>query len=268
MRIRPAAVAGQFYPHNPMELRSFISQALNTAGCKPDTDSSIPKALIVPHAGYVYSGLTAAYAYAAVKNSGIRRVVLLGPAHRVAFYGIALPDSEAFETPLGKILLDTESMQTIQKLPHVGINNTAHALEHSLEVQLPFLQSVFENLALIPLCIGSVGVDHVAELMERLWDDEDTLFVISSDLSHFHSYKEARELDQRSIDLILNMQPYLSHEQACGATGINALLSIASKRGMQPYLLNYCNSGDTAGDKDRVVGYASVAFSESTVVTL
>lgn len=263
MRIRPAAVAGQFYPHNPLDLRSFIAQAMDDASHNLGTDFTKPKALIVPHAGYIYSGFTAAYAYAAVKNAGIKRVVLLGPAHRVAFYGMALPDSEAFATPLGEVLLDKESMQVVQNFPHVGINDAAHALEHSLEVQLPFLQFVLEDMELIPLCIGSVEVEYVAELMERLWDYEDTLFVISSDLSHFHPYEEARALDRQSIDLILNMQPDLSHEQACGATGINALLSIAKKRGMQARLLDYRNSGDTAGDKSRVVGYTSVVFSES-----
>ena len=183
-------------------------------------------------------------------------------------YGMALPECEAFATPLGDVLLDRESMQAVQKLPHVGINDAAHALEHSLEVQLPFLQAVFEDMELVPVCIGSVEADHVAELMENLWDDENTLFVISSDLSHFHPYEEARELDRQSIELILNMQPDLSHEQACGATGINALLSIAKKRGMQARLLDYRNSGDTAGDKGRVVGYASVAFSESGAIAL
>jgi AmmeMemoRadiSam system protein B len=268
MRIRSAAVAGHFYPHNPMELRSFIAQALDAAGRNLGTDFSRPKALIVPHAGYIYSGLTAAYAYAAVKKTNIKRVVLLGPAHRVPFYGIALPDSEAFATPLGAVLLDGVGMQVVRSLPHVVINDAVHALEHSLEVQLPFLQSVFEDMELIPLCIGSVGADHVAELMERLWDEKDTLFVISSDLSHFHPYEEARELDRQSIELILNMQPDLNHEQACGATGINALLIVAKKRGMQVQLLDYRNSGDTAGDKGRVVGYASVAFSESGAMAL
>ncbi len=263
MRIRPAAVAGQFYPHSPLELRSFIDQAMDVARSVPGTDFTTPKALIVPHAGYMYSGFTAAYAYAAVKNAAIKRVVLFGPAHRVAFYGMALPDSEAFATPLGEVLLDRESMQAVKTLPHVGINDAAHALEHSLEVQLPFLQAVFEDIELVPLCIGSVEADHVAEVMERLWGEEDTLFVISSDLSHFHPYEEARELDRQSIELILNMQASLSHEQACGATGVNALLSVAKKRGMHAQLLDYRNSGDTAGDKSGVVGYASVAFFES-----
>jgi AmmeMemoRadiSam system protein B len=263
MRIRPAAVAGQFYPHSPSELRSFITQVLDTADRNSGSDFVSPKALIVPHAGYIYSGLTAAYAYAAVKSVEVKRVVLLGPAHRVPFYGMALPDSEAFATPLGEVLLDGECMRKVQDLPYVAVYDEAHILEHSLEVQLPFLQSVFKDLLLIPLCIGSVEAHHVTKFMEQLWDYEDTLFVISSDLSHFHPYEEARELDRQAIDLILNMQTGLSHEQACGATGINALLSIARRHGMQVRLLDYRNSGDTAGDKRRVVGYASIAFSES-----
>jgi len=263
MRIRPAAVAGQFYPHSPSELRLFITQALNTADRNLGSDFGIPKALIVPHAGYIYSGFTAAYAYAAAKSVEIKRVVLLGPAHRIPFYGMALPDSEAFSTPLGEVLLDRKGMREAQDLPHVAVYDRAHTLEHSLEVQLPFLQTVFKNLVLIPICIGSAEAHYVAGFMERFWDDEGTLFVISSDLSHFHPYEEAGELDRQAIDLILNVQAGLSHEQACGATGINALLSIARKRSMQARLLDYRNSGDTAGDKSRVVGYASIAFSES-----
>jgi len=262
LRIRPAAVSNMFYPEDAGELSSFISYALESVSAGLIDDLPAFKAIIVPHAGYIYSGFTAAHAYAAVKNAGIRRVILFGPAHRVAFYGIALPDSEAFATPLGEVLLDKQGMQEAQTLPHVGVNDAAHALEHSLEVQLPFLQAVFEDIKLIPLCIGSVEVDHVVEVMECLWGDGDTLFVISSDLSHFHPYEEARKLDRQSIDLILNMQASLSHEQACGATGINALLTVAKKRGMQARLLDYRNSGDTAGDKNGVVGYASVAFSD------
>lgn len=251
-----------FYPEDVKELSSFIARALEGASTGLVEDLPACKAIIVPHAGYIYSGSTAAHAYAAVKDAGIKRVVLFGPAHRVAFHGMALPDSEAFATPLGEVPLDREGMQLVQTLSHVGVNDAAHALEHSLEVQLPFLQTVFEEIKLIPLCIGAVEADHVAEVMEHLWGDEDTLFVISSDLSHFHPYEEARELDRQSIDLILNMQACLSHEQACGATGINALLTVAKARGMQARLLYYRNSGDTAGDKNSVVGYASVAFSE------
>jgi len=262
MRIRSAAVAGQFYPHNPVELRSFIAQALDVASRNPGADSAVPKALIVPHAGYIYSGLTAAYAYTAVKSAGIKRVVLLGPAHRVPFYGMSLPDCDAFETPLGEVRLDLEAMQQALSQLDVQVNDAAHAQEHSLEVQLPFLQMVLAPFKLVPLCIGAVEPDAVARVIEALWGDEETLFVISSDLSHFHPYEEARELDRQSIELILNIQTGLSHEQACGATGINALLGIAKKHGMQARLLDYRNSGDTAGDKSRVVGYASVAFSE------
>ena len=263
MLVRPAAVADMFYPGDAGELASFISRALAQATAELTEDLPVPKAVIVPHAGYIYSGPVAAVAYAALNKSNINRVVLLGPAHRIPFYGMAVPDCTAFATPLGEVRLDSEAMQQALSLPDVQVNDAAHALEHSLEVQLPFLQMVLEQFELVPLCIGAVESDVVARVIETLWGDEGTLFVVSSDLSHYHPYAAARELDRQSIAQILNMQAGLSHNQACGATGINALLAVAQKRGMRARLLDYRNSGDTAGDKSRVVGYASVAFSES-----
>jgi len=263
MPVRPAAVADLFYPGDAGELASFISRALAQATAELTENSPVPKAIIVPHAGYIYSGSVAAAAYATLNKANISRVVLLGPAHRVPFYGMALPDSDAFATPLGEVQLDLESMQQALLLPAVQVNGDAHALEHSLEVQLPFLQMVLARFELVPLCIGTVETDAVARVIEALWGDERTLFVISSDLSHFHSYQEAGELDRQSIEQILNIQAGLSHQQACGATGINALLAVARKHSMQVRLLDYRNSGDTAGDKSRVVGYASLACFET-----
>ena len=263
MQIRPSAVAGQFYPGNPLELRKFIEQVLAEANLDMPKSKAPPKALIVPHAGYVYSGPTAAYAYALLQESSIRRVVLFGPSHRVPFYGLALPDAERFRTPLGDVDLDVEAMQTANSLPNVGIYAEGHALEHSLEVQLPFLQVVVGDFSLLPLCIGAVEPEHVATVIDKFWDDEQTLFLISSDLSHYHPYEEARTLDQESIDMMLALNPGISHEQACGATGINALLQVAKQRQVQIRLLDYRNSGDTAGDREHVVGYASMALFEA-----
>ncbi|MDQ6982850.1 MAG: AmmeMemoRadiSam system protein B [Mariprofundus sp.] len=259
MSVRPAAVAGLFYPGDARQLNTFISTILSDATARLPEALPIPKAIIVPHAGYVYSGPTAGFSYAALKGGMINRVVVLGPAHRVPFYGMALPGHDKFSTPLGDIRIDAEGMQNLMTLPEVQVNDAAHAQEHSIEVQLPFLQTVLGDFSLLPICIGSVQPDAVARVIEELWDGS-TLFVVSSDLSHYHSYDEAGVLDRQSIDTALEMRDELNHEQACGATGINALTEIARRHGLTAQLLDYRNSGDTAGDRDRVVGYASIAF--------
>jgi len=262
MSVRPAAVANLFYPGDVRALTSLIAAALRDGTAQLPESLPVPKAIIVPHAGYIYSGPTAGFAYAALKQANIKRVVLLGPAHRVPFYGMALSGYDAFATPLGEVRLDSEAMQTALGCADVQINDAAHAQEHALEVQLPFLQTVLDDFLLLPLCIGSVQPDDVARVIESLWGDDKTLFVISSDLSHFHPYAAAQKLDMHSIETVLQLRGDLSHEQACGATGINALLPLARRFGLRAKLLDYRNSGDTAGDKDRVVGYASIAFFE------
>ncbi len=256
MSVRPPAVAGQFYPQDADELRSLIRGLL--AECTPAICQ--PKALIVPHAGYIYSGLTAAYAYATLDASRIRRVVLLGPAHRLAFSGLSLPDADVFATPLGQIPLERQTMDKLLELPDISVNKAAHALEHSLEVQLPFLQEVLDYFTLIPLCVGSADIVSVAATIESLWGNTDTLILISSDLSHFHPYAEARDIDQHSIAHILSMHASLNHEQACGATPVNGMLLAAAEHSLVPHLLDYRNSGDTAGDKQSVVGYTAIGF--------
>ena len=264
MSVRPAAVANLFYPAEASELRGYIHAALHDAAAQLPESLAQAKAMIVPHAGYIYSGTTAAFAYAALQTgkADIHRVVLLGPAHRVAFDGIALSGKDAFATPLGLVPLDKLGREQILNLtPEAQINDAAHAQEHGLEVQLPFLQMVLGEFSLLPVCLGMVPPERVSCMMESLWDDPHSLFVISSDLSHFHSYDAACNIDQHSITTVLQMQSPLNHEQACGATGINALLPIARNKHLRPKLLDYRNSGDTAGDKDRVVGYAAVVFS-------
>jgi len=259
MSVRPAAVAGQFYPDNAGELRSFVRQAL--ARCSPVVRQ--PKAIIVPHAGYIYSGQTAAHAYATLDAKRVRRVVLLGPAHRVPFYGLSLPAADAFATPLGDIPLDRQGMDVLLHLPHVSVNAAAHQYEHSLEVQLPFLQETLTDFSLIPLCVGTADAATVASVIAHMWGNDDTLIVISSDLSHFHPYTVAKKIDGQSIEQMLSMHPDLTHEQACGAIPVNGLLLALQAHPLTPHLLDYRNSGDTAGDKQRVVGYASIAFTKS-----
>jgi AmmeMemoRadiSam system protein B len=221
-----------------------------------------PKAVIVPHAGYVYSGAVAGSAYArlAAGRDTIRRVVLFGPTHRVPVRGLALPTARAFATPLGEIELDREAAASALTLPCVCESDAAHAFEHSLEVQLPFLQEVLRAFTIVPFAVGDATPHEVADVIRLLWGGPETLIVVSSDLSHYHRYAEAQEIDRATADGVLALSPTLDHAQACGATPINGLLLCARERGMQPELLDLRNSGDTAGDKSQVVGYASFAF--------
>ena len=263
--IRPTAVAGAFYPAQPQVLADTVRELLGAALIPAGT----PKALIVPHAGYVYSGRTAATAYnsLAQARTTIRRVVLLGPVHRVPVRGLAAPDADVFATPLGQIPIDRSAINTLGGLRQVVTSGAAHAWEHSLEVQLPFLQIVLGDFALVPLAVGDASAEEVAAVLERLWGGPETLIVISSDLSHFHSYREAQTLDRNTVDAILQLDHHIDHEQACGGTPINGLLLAAQRHGLHAQLLDRCNSGDAsadglAADKSRVVGYAAFAFYE------
>ena len=261
---RPAAVAGMFYPDNPIVLRRTVVDLL--ANARESAPLRPPKALIVPHAGYVYSGAVAASAYARLGDlrDRIRRVVLLGPTHRVYVRGLALPEAERFATPLGEIPLDREGMQRLSGLPQVIRSAAAHQMEHSLEVQLPFLQQVLGDFQLLPLAVGEATAAEVAEVLETVWGGDETLIVISSDLSHFLPDAVARKVDSGTVDAILALNSHLNHEQACGATPVNGLLLAARKHGLHPVALDVCNSSDTAGDPERVVGYAAFAFEAAT----
>ena len=256
--VRPPAVSGMFYPADPRQLAHEIQEFLAAARTQPLK----PKALIAPHAGYIYSGAVAASAYAALKDiaSHIRRVVLLGPTHRVAIRGLALPDAEAFDTPLGRVKLDADAMHAIAHLPQVVVSSGAHALEHSLEVQLPFLQSVLPDFTLLPLAVGMATADEVAEVLETLWGGKETLIVISSDLSHYLPYAAAQLTDRKTADDILKLRQPIDQEQACGGIPISGLIMAARQHHLKPNLLDLRNSGDTAGSHDRVVGYAAFAF--------
>jgi AmmeMemoRadiSam system protein B/AmmeMemoRadiSam system protein A len=259
--VRPAAVAGMFYPDDPRELADEIGAYLDrTQDGHPSP--GFPKALIVPHAGYVYSGPVAASAYDLLRPARgvVKRVVILGPCHRVPVRGLALPRATAFATPLGRVPLDAEGARAIGDLPQVVESVATHAEEHALEVQLPFLQRVLGDFSLIPLVVGDVAPAKVAEVLDRLWGGDETLIVISSDLSHYHDYDSAREMDGATVRAILGFDAAISHDQACGATPVSGLLLAARRRGLAPRLLDCRNSGDTAGDRGRVVGYASFAL--------
>jgi AmmeMemoRadiSam system protein B/AmmeMemoRadiSam system protein A len=256
---RPAAVAGLFYPAPPAELRRQVDEMLADAQAAP---APPPKALIAPHAGYVYSGPIAASAYAQLASGAQRigRVVLLGPAHRAFVRGLALPGARRFATPLGEVDIDQQAVAALRDLPQVVESPPAHQAEHALEVQLPFLQRLLGRFTLLPLAVGEASADEVAEVLDRLWGGDETLVVVSSDLSHYLPYDAARRTDRHTVDHLLSLDAHLSHEQACGATPINGLLRVARRRGLRAELLDLRNSGDTAGDRYRVVGYAAVAF--------
>jgi AmmeMemoRadiSam system protein B len=203
-----------------------------------------------------------AYRRLATVRDRIRRVVLLGPVHRVPIRGLALPAASAFATPLGRVAVDPEAAAAALELPQVRVSEAAHALEHSLEVQLPFLQTVLDDFSLVPFAVGDAGADEVAEAIELLWGGAETLVVVSSDLSHYHPYATAQKIDRGTAGAILALESALDHEQACGATPINGFALCARHHGLEPELLDLRNSGDTAGDKSRVVGYAAFAFTQ------
>ncbi|MEK6592832.1 MAG: AmmeMemoRadiSam system protein B [Pseudomonadota bacterium] len=263
-RIRPAAVAGMFYPGDRQALAQTLDAMLAACARQPAPQPA-PKAIIVPHAGYIYSGPVAASAYALLgaARSSIRRVVLLGPAHRVAVRGLALPAAGKFATPLGTIDVDRDAVAMLRKLPQITVSDEAHALEHSLEVHLPFLQTVLEKFTLVPLAVGHADPAAVAAVLDALWGGPETLVVISTDLSHYHSHREAQRMDRETADAILDSRTDITHEQACGATPVTGLAIIARRRGLTPELVDLRNSGDTAGDKNRVVGYGAFAYFEN-----
>jgi AmmeMemoRadiSam system protein B/AmmeMemoRadiSam system protein A len=261
--VRPAAVAGLFYPGERQALAAEVDTLLATSG-EPLPRLGFPKALIVPHAGYIYSGAVAARAYDELTPARgiVRRVVLLGPVHRVPVRGLAAPSAEAFATPLGTVPVDHEAIGALRDLPQLVRSDPAHALEHALEVQLPFLQKQLGDFSVVPLAVGTAGIDDVAAVLERLWGGRETLVVVSTDLSHYHPYDEARRIDGGTLERIARLAPDLDHEEACGATPLNGLLALARRKHLSIRLLAACNSGDTAGGKGQVVGYSALALDE------
>ena len=259
MTSRPAAVAGLFYPGDKLTLSTQVKELLAVA---TSTLHKKPLALIVPHAGYIYSGGIAAHAYQQIATIAdqIKRVVLIGPSHRVYIQGLAAPSYDYFDTPLGELEIDISTIASLTEFPQVEINDQAHQQEHSLEVQLPFIHYLMPKAKLIPLVFGETSNKAIAEIIEYLWR-EDTLVVISSDLSHFHSYTEATAIDNQTTQYIQSLDyESISSEMACGSTAVKGLLKFARNNGFHAELISQCNSGDTAGDKARVVGYASYAI--------
>jgi MEMO1 family protein len=263
MVIRPSAVAGQFYPRNPDRLRKQVSDLLDNVAMPI---KNIPEALIAPHAGYVYSGATAAAAFATLRNGAhtITRVVLIGPAHYVHVRGIAAPTVDAFETPLGRVALDKSALDAIAGLPFVIQDDLAHAPEHALEVELPFLQTLLVSFRVVPLLVGDVTPEEIAQVLLQLWDRPGTLIVVSTDLSHYHDYETAQRLDAATAAAIEHGDwASLGPHQACGSQAIAGLLLETGRRGLKIRRLSLCNSGDTAGSRDRVVGYGAWMFAQT-----
>ncbi len=261
--LRPAVVDGLFYPAAPVALRALIEALLSGVAAAPV--AAAPRLLIAPHAGYAYCGPVAACAYALLKSTrarDIRRVAVLGPAHRVPLRGLAFPTAEAFETPLGEVPVDTAALRALGDPPQVHADDRAHEREHAIEVQLPFLQTVLGDFTLVPLVVGQASGEAVAQVLERLWADRYTLVIVSSDLSHYLSYDEARAADHATVQRILARDAALEAHEACGATAINGALLLARRHGLVPRVLDLRNSGDTAGDRQRVVGYGAIAFQE------
>lgn len=262
--VRGASAAGLYYPREPEGLRSALHALL---GDRTHETVPPPKALVVPHAGYAYSGAVAASAYRTLTDAHaavIRHVVLLGPSHRVKMRGLALPSSDYFETPLGRVRINAEARQRLRELGLAGIADAPHALEHSLEVQIPFLQALLREFDLLPVAVGLAPPEQVGRALEAIWGGPETLIVVSSDLSHHHTHVEAQALDQQTAKRIVERRSDLSESQACGADSLNGLLDVARRRGLEVRLLDRRTSGDTAGDEQRVVGYGSFALYEST----
>lgn len=261
--IRPAAVAGMFYPKEPAALAAMLDRMLAEA---PAPTGPAPKAIIAPHAGYVYSGALAAAAYKRLQPAAgeIERIVLLGPCHRVSVEGLATSSARAWETPLGRVPLARARLDAVAALPQVTVSDPAHAQEHSLEVHLPFLQRLLpKGFTLAPFAVGRADAAAVAAVLEALWGGPETRIVISSDLSHYLDYETARDLDGRTAAAIEALDwPAIGREQACGRVPVSGLLDLARRRGMGIERVGLCSSGDTKGPKDRVVGYGAWALSD------
>jgi len=273
MTARPAAVAGHFYPADPTQLthdvRRLLDEALDRGQAdlpaagrgEPGGANHHLKALVVPHAGYVYSGPIAASGYARLRGSQVTRVVLMGPAHRVYVQGMATVSVDAFQTPLGDVPVDRAGLEAVLDLPQVVVSDEVHRQEHSLEVHLPFLMELLDDFSIVPFAVGGATPDEVAEVLERLWGGPETLIVISSDLSHHKDYETASAMDAATMAAIEQLDPEgIGREGACGRIPIRGLLALARRLGLEAETVDLRNSGDTAGHRHEVVGYGAVVF--------
>lgn len=258
-KVRPAAFAGTFYPSDATELRQLVRYCI--ANGVPDKHFTPAKAFLLPHAGYIYSGPVAGTGYRclAQERSVVRRIILLGPSHRMSFKGLAVTHASAMATPMGEVPVDDAAVTKALELPFVELVEAAHEREHSLEVHLPFLQAALDWFSVVPLVVGDASEDKVSAALELLWGGAETRIIVSSDLSHYHDHATAQQLDRATAERITRLEP-VTTQQACGANALNGLLHSTRTHGLRPRVLDLRNSGDTAGDKSRVVGYGAVAF--------
>jgi len=257
--VRPAAVAGRFYPGREATLRQTVRSLLDSAS---PSSTAPPRAVIAPHAGYVYSGPIAASAFSTVASvrDRARRILLLGPSHFVPVRGLALSRARAFSTPLGEVAVDVDACASAAEHPAVGWMDAAHAREHSLEVELPFLQEALDEVTLVPVVVGEARPSDVAEVIGELWTDE-TLVVVSTDLSHFLPYEEAVRTDSTTAENVERCDfERIGPAEACGCRSLAGLLFLARERGLTVERLDVRNSGDTAGERGRVVGYGAFSI--------
>jgi MEMO1 family protein len=263
IRVRPAAVAGRFYPADADTLAATVDDALARAA---PWSGAPPKALVVPHAGFVYSGPVAATGYRALValRDTVRRVVLLGPAHYVALHGLAVSSADAFVTPLGAVPVDHGARADALAVPGVVVDDRAHVSEHSLEVQLPFLQRTLGDFAILPLIVGAADARTVAAVLDAVWGGPETLIVVSSDLSHYLDHETATRHDRATAAAIVaGDTDALTGADACGAAPLRGLDLAARAHGLVAELVDLCTSADTAGDPSRVVGYGAFVFVRS-----
>jgi AmmeMemoRadiSam system protein B len=259
MHIRPAAMVGTLYPADAEQLSAQLAKLL--LSCQQSIET--PKVIIAPHSGYLFSGQVAACAYRSLSHIAptISRVILVGPSHQQHCHGIALPTADYFQTPLGEVSVDQQALKQLEQLTDVNFNDSVHELEQSLELQLPFLQLCLLNFTIVPIIIGTTHAHHVAQVLNSVWGSNETLIVISTDLSHYLDYQQAKNIDFKTCHEISQLSDLITEQQACGSTVLNGLMKVAKQRNLAAKLLDCRNSGDTTGSKDKVVGYASFIFS-------
>lgn len=261
--VRRPAVAGTFYPADPSALTDALERAF-AAARRPGAGAAVPKAIVVPHAAYPYSGPVAASGYLrlAPARARIRRAVVIGPSHFVPVAGVAVSGADAFATPLGDVPVDEPGRRAALTCAAALVEDTGHVAEHSVEVQLPFLQTVLDDFTVVPLAVGHATAEVVAAVLEAVWGGPETVVVVSTDLSHYHPHDAARALDERTADAVATLtEGSIGDTDACGAPALRGLLRAARTRGLTAEVLDLRTSGDTAGPRDRVVGYGAFALS-------
>ncbi len=257
LKLREMAVSGSFYPSYCAQLKDFFA----TWNKKQFNCNLHPRALIAPHAGYIYSGEVANDAYSCVKGKNYKRAVVIGPSHKIAYSGISGSFFEKYDTPCGRLDIDLKYLKALAKHFKIVFVPKVHSSEHSTEVQMPFLKQYLPSTKVVELIYGSISLQHLSQLIYTLAQDKKNLIIISSDLSHYYPLKQANELDSHCVTAISNMDPTpLRRCEACGKRGIEALLAVGMKLSLKSKIISYSTSADTSGDSSMVVGYMSAVL--------